>query len=171
MERERSPNLNPTRSGRIAKGKARLQLIEAYNKRQKRPRIDLLLGRLAKHAPRLAHLLQSLTAPAALTSKEEQELAQEFARFAAEADKAEALLVGSGRWLLLHDDDNQVGHDDDADMNKLKRRRMSFREEARLLVDIRIELRNQLDELLLQPDMRQQLSEFLLGGEGHRARR
>lgn len=76
-----------------------------------------------------------------------------------EADKAEALLVGSGRWLLLHDGDND---DDNTETKRIKRQRMqSFREEARRLVDIRTELHTQLDELTLQQDIQQRLRTWL----------
>lgn len=144
----------PYKIGRAAKSRARVRLCGAKAK-CKRARVGTFVDQLEKHAPRLAQLLRHADAYA---GEEEQELVRELTSFAVMVERAEALFIGAGRWLVYDDGDE----DERAASNKARRQRMQrFREEARVLLELCKGLRERLDEFpVLTPAVRQHIAEL-----------
>lgn len=144
---ETEPIASPTvrLGGRVAKGRARMQLLEQQPAARKRPR---RFGYLSKHAPRLVDLVMKAT-NGVLTSNEEDHFVEECITFFTQADKAEATLIGAGRWLSS----------DDAQSPK-RQRMLELREESRPLVDAAKELKSNLAVLHLSEPARLRLNMF-----------
>lgn len=131
--------------GRLAKSKARIRLFHGVTTAAKR-RFNLRL--IQKHLPKLAPLLcKALREP--LTSAEEEEIIVQMLRaFVFDANRAEATLIGAGRWMQ--------GEEEQQTSIKYHQMRQ-FREEAKLILNVYGHIKEHLLSFQLRPDVQQQL--------------
>lgn len=158
VEDEGSARDSPRLGGRQAKGRARLQLLQpAIAGRKRRRSHHEATRKLAKHAPVLAELVGK-----ALRQEpdpvDEECLVEECVKFLEEADKAEAMLMGAGRWLVS----NTTGDTATTLECTQKSQRMAkLRDHSRPLVDASKELRSLLPELAVSERTRKRLQEVM----------